>query len=105
MEEVRVRRASVLALGVWRWALFEHSHEGFYKHLDDWLRRYPDVLVEVATTRVSVTRYLESLIGAVQLVVIGTEDVRRVPQLVGPQGLPIFAHADCSVLIVRGKHQ
>jgi hypothetical protein len=26
-----------------------------------------------------------------------------VPQLVGPQGLPIFAHADCSVLIVRGE--
>jgi hypothetical protein len=48
-------------------------------------------------------RYLEGYLGAVQLIVIGTEDVRRVPQLVGPQGLPIFAHADCSVLVVWGQ--
>ena len=103
MEEARVRRARVLALGVWRWALFEDSHERFYRRLDDWSRRYPDVQVEVATTRMSVTRYLEGYIGAVQLVVIGAEDANWVPQLVGPQGLPIFAHADCSVLVVRGK--
>jgi nucleotide-binding universal stress UspA family protein len=105
MEEARVRRARVLALGVWRWALFGDSHERFYRRRDDWSRRYPDVQVEVATTRMSVTRYLEGYIGAVQLVVIGAEDANWVPQLVGPQGLPIFAHADCSVLIVRGKHQ
>ena len=102
MEEARVRRVAVLALGVWRWALFEHSHDEFYQRLDDWLRRYPDVQVEVATTRSSVTRYLESVIGTVQLVVIGSEDANRVVQLVGPHGLPILAHADCSVLVVRG---
>jgi nucleotide-binding universal stress UspA family protein len=101
MEEARVRRAHVLALGVWRWALFDHSHEGFYRRLDDWLRRYPDVQVEVATTRSSVTRYLQERIGTVQLVVIGSEDANWVTQLVGPHGLPIFRHADCSVLIVR----
>lgn len=104
MEEARVRRARVLALGVWRWALFENSHERFYRRLDDWLRRYPDVQVEVATTRLSVTRYLEGFIGAVQLVVIGSEDAHRVVQLVGPQGPPILAHADCSVLVVQGTH-
>jgi nucleotide-binding universal stress UspA family protein len=102
MEEARVRRVPVLALGVWRWALFEHSHDEFYQRLDDWLRRYPDVQVEVATTRSSVTRYLESVIGTVQLVVIGSEDAHRVVQLVGPHGLPILAHADCSVVVVRG---
>jgi nucleotide-binding universal stress UspA family protein len=104
MEEARVRRAPVLALGVWPWALFEHSHERFYRRLDDWLRRYPDVQVEVATTRLSATRYLESFIGAVQLAVIGSEDANRVVQLVGPQGPPILAHADCSVLVVHGTH-
>jgi hypothetical protein len=36
------------------------------------------------------------------LVVIGSEDADRVVQLVGPHGLPILAHADCSVLVVRG---
>jgi hypothetical protein len=106
MEEARARRAPLLALRVGSsWGHFEIGDERFYRHLNAWLRRYPDVRVEVATTRLSLARYLEGYLGAVQLIVIGTEDVRRVPQLVGPQGLPIFAHADCSVLVVRGKHQ
>jgi nucleotide-binding universal stress UspA family protein len=104
MEEARVRRAPVLALGVWRWALFEIGDEQFYRRLDHWLRRYPDVQVEVACTRLSATRYLEGRIGGVQLVVIGDRDVKRVAQLVGPHSLPILTHADCSVLVVRGKH-
>ena len=103
MEEARVRRAPVLALCVGRRALFGKSRERFYRRLDGWLRRYPDVQVEVATTRLSVTRYLQERIGAVQLVVIGSEDANWVTQLVGPHGLPIFRHADCSVLIVRGR--
>lgn len=101
MEEARVRRAPVLALGVWRWALFEIGYEGLYRRLDAWLRRYPDVAVEVAATRTSVTRYLEGQHGAVQLIVVGSEDAGRVAQLVGPHSLPILAHADCSVLVVR----
>jgi nucleotide-binding universal stress UspA family protein len=105
MEEARVRRAPVLALGVWRWALSEIGYEGLSRRLDGWLRRYPDVQVEVATTRSSVARYLESWIGALQLVVIGSEDAHQVAQLVGPHSLPIFAHADCSVLVVRGKDE
>jgi nucleotide-binding universal stress UspA family protein len=106
MEEARARRAPLLALRVGScWGHFEIGDERSYRHLNAWLRRYPDVRVEVATTRLSLARYLEGYLGAVQLIVIGTEDVRRVPQLVGPQGLPIFAHADCSVLVVRGKHQ
>jgi Universal stress protein family len=106
MEEARVRRAPVLALRVGHcWGHFEIGDERFYRRLDAWSRRYPDVEVEVAATRLSLARYLEGYLGAIQLIVIGTEDVHRVPQLVGPQGLPIFAHADCSALIVRGKRQ
>jgi nucleotide-binding universal stress UspA family protein len=101
MEEARVRRAPILALGVWRWALFEIGYEGLYRRLDQWLRRYPDVRVEVAATHTSAARYLEGRAGAVQLVVIGREDARQVAQLVGPHSLPILAHADCSVLVVR----
>jgi nucleotide-binding universal stress UspA family protein len=102
MEEARVRRAPVLALGVWRWALFDVGYEGFYRRLDDWLRRYPDVQVEAATTRTGAARYLDRCISSLQLVVIGSEDANRVAQLVGPHGPSIFAHANCSVLIVRG---
>lgn len=101
MEEARVRRAPILALGVWRWALFEIGYEGLYRRLDQWLRRYPDVRVEVAATRTSVARYLEGQIDAVQLVVIGREDAKHLAQLVGPHSLSILAHADCSVLVVR----
>jgi nucleotide-binding universal stress UspA family protein len=102
MEEARVRRAPVLALRAGScWGHFEISDKRFCQRVDAWLRRYPDVEVEIATTRLSLARYLEGYLGAVQLVVIGAEDVHRVPQLVGPRGLPIFAHADCSVLVVR----
>lgn len=105
MEEARVRRAPVLALGVWRWALFKIGDEKFYRRIDHSLRRYPDVEVEVASTRMSATRYLEGRIGKVQLAVIDGADANRVAQLVGARKLPIFSHADCSVLIVRGQHQ
>ena len=105
MEEARVRQAPVLALCAGRRAFFERSRDRFYRRLDGLLRRYPDVEVEVATTRLSVTRYLQECIGAVQLVVIGSGDAGRVTQLVGPHGLPILRHADCSVLIVRVQRQ
>jgi nucleotide-binding universal stress UspA family protein len=105
MEEARARRAPLLALRVGRWGLVEIGDEEFYRHLHGWLRRYPDVQVEVASTRLSLARYLETRIGAVQLVVVGGRDANRVAQLVGPHSLPIRTHADCSVLIVRGKRQ
>ncbi|MFZ0714822.1 universal stress protein [Mycobacterium sp.] len=105
IEEARVRQAPVLALCVGRRAFFESSRDSFYRRLDGLLRRYPDVEIEVATTRLSVTRYLQERVGTVQLVVIGSGDHRRVTQLVGPHGMPILRHADCSVLIVRGQQQ
>jgi nucleotide-binding universal stress UspA family protein len=105
MEEARMRQAPVLALCVGRRALFESSRDKFYRRLDGLLRRFPDVEVEVVTTRLGVTRYLQERIGAVQLIVIDSGDAGRVTQLVGPHGLPILRHADCSVLIVRGQQQ
>ena len=103
MEEARVRQAPVLAFCVGRRAFFESSRDRFYRRLDGLLRRYPDVEIEVATTRLSVTRYLQERIGAVQLVVIGSGDARRVTQLVGPHGLPILATPTAPCSIVRGQ--
>jgi nucleotide-binding universal stress UspA family protein len=106
MEEARVRRAPVLALRVGScWGHFDIGDECFRRRLGTWLRRYPDVQIEGVATRLSLARYLEGYLGAVQLVVIGTSDAHRVPQLVGPKGLPVFAHADCSVLVVRGERE
>ncbi len=101
MEEARMRKAPVLALCVGRQALFERSRDKFYRRLDGLLRRYPDVEVEIAATRLGMTRYLQERIGAVQLIVIGSGDAGRVTQLVGPHGMPILRHADCSVLVAR----
>lgn len=101
MEEARVRSAPVLAIGLRRWTRFEIGYAGLYRRLDGWLRRYPDVQVEVAATRMSLARYLEGYSDAIQLVVVGSENGEHVAQLVGPHGLPLVAHADCSVLIVR----
>jgi hypothetical protein len=101
MAEAQLRKARVLALTVRRWGLFEIDYEKTYKHLDHWLREYPDVHVEVAATPGHVARYLESYLGAVRLAVIGNEDAGQVAQLIGPRGVPILAHEDCSVLVVR----
>ena len=57
MEEARVRRAPVLALGTWPWPLFDIDYERFDRKLDHWLQRYPDVTVEVATTRMSAVAF------------------------------------------------
>ena len=105
MEEARVRHAPVLALGIWPWPLFDIDYERFYQHLDHWLQRYPDVKVEIATTRMSAIRYLEGFVGALQLVVLGTEDTNCVIELVGPRSLSLLAHADCSVLVARDAEQ
>ena len=105
MEEARIRQAPVLALGTWPWPLFDIDYERFDRQLDHWLRRYPDVKVEIATTRMSAIRYLEGFIGALQLVVIGSTDVHQVMDLVGPRTLSLLAHADCSVLVVRDPLQ
>lgn len=105
MEEARVRRAPVLALRVGCRARRKAGDERFYRRLDAWLRRYPDVEVEVATTRLRLARYLQGYIGAVQLVVIGGQYAGRATQLVGPHSLPILAHADCSVLVVRAPRR
>jgi nucleotide-binding universal stress UspA family protein len=104
IDQARVRRAPVLAVGVWGLARFEVGGERFYRRVDHWSRRHPDVQIEVATTHLSLARYLEGRIGGVQLVVISGRDANRVPQLIGPEGLPVFAHANCSVLVVRGEH-
>lgn len=101
MEEARLRRAPVLALASRPWPLFDSDDERFDQRLDHWLQRYPDVSVEIATTRMSAIRYLEGFVGALQLVVIGSEDGRQVMDLVGPHALSVLAHTNCSVLVAR----
>jgi nucleotide-binding universal stress UspA family protein len=101
LEEARARRAPVLVLGVFPWPLFDIDDERFYERLNDWLRRYPDVTCEFATTRLSAPWYLESFAGAIQLVVIGQGDADSIRRLVGPHHMSILPHANCSLLVAR----
>jgi nucleotide-binding universal stress UspA family protein len=102
MEEARLRHAPVLALGIRPWRRLDVDYEQFDRQLDHWLHSYPDVTVEIATTRMSAMRYLNGFIGALQLVVVNsTNNTNQVMNLVGPHTFSILAHANCSVLIAR----
>jgi nucleotide-binding universal stress UspA family protein len=101
MEEARIRHAPVLALGAWSRPLFHTDYERFDRQLHDWLQRYPDVTVEIATTRMSPIRYLQDFVGALQLVIISSDHATQVAKLIGPHSLSILVHADSSVLVAR----
>ena len=101
MEEARVRHAPLLALGTKSRRHLRIDHDEFNRQLHPWLQRYPDVTVEIATTRMNPARYLQGFIGALQLVVIGSNHATQVMELVGPHAMPILTHADCSVLVAR----
>lgn len=100
MDEARARRAPVLAVGA-RQRMFRTAGDPFFDRVDQLLRRYPDVHIEIARTHMGFARYLEGCIGSVQLAVIGDADTGRLAQLLGPHGVPVLTHADCSVLVVR----
>jgi nucleotide-binding universal stress UspA family protein len=101
MEEARLRRTPVLAIGL------ETENFGFtpYDELDRlveaWRQRYPDVHVHPATTQSGLVQYLNDDEEPIDLVVVGADEAERVVGLVGPHSHPIVRHPECSILIVR----
>ena len=65
------------------------------------MNRYPDVDVHPIATCAGMASFLETTDDAISLAVIGSADVDRVPNLIGPRSQPILAHAECSILVVR----
>jgi nucleotide-binding universal stress UspA family protein len=100
LEEARLRRAPVLALGVWRWNLGAMSYEELDRRLSDWLLRYPDVLVDMCITGTA-TEYLVTRNRAIQLLVTGSADANQLTRLVGPRGYALPTYPNCSILLVR----
>ena len=101
LEEARLRKAALVALGVWRWDFGAMPYEELDQRLNAWLPRYPDVQVSLCAAASGVVAYLADMEFQVDLVVIGDASGDQVASLVGPPTRPLLAHPDCSVLVVH----
>ena len=93
------RRSWCWERGSRTWVRFPTTN--FDRRAGDWMNRYPDVDVHPIATRTGMASFLETTDDAISLAVIGSADVDRVPNLIGPRSQPILAHAECSILVVR----
>jgi hypothetical protein len=67
---------------------------------DSWVRRYPDVHVEMVTPGIGPS-YQENHDSAIQLAVVGRADAEEITRLVVPNVHPILGYPDWSMLVVR----
>ncbi|HME77014.1 MAG TPA: hypothetical protein VKI00_15605 [Mycobacterium sp.] len=98
--EARLRKASMLAMGVWRWGFGEIPYRQLDHRLGRWVTQYPEVHVRPATARSGAAEFLSGTEEPVQLAVVGSSDADKVARMVGPI-TPHFGHMGCSVLVVR----
>jgi nucleotide-binding universal stress UspA family protein len=102
--EARLRKAPILAMGVWRWGFGEIPYRQLDHRLGRWVAQYPDVHVLPAAARHGAAEFLTSTQEPVQLAVVGSSDASKVARMVGPI-TPHFGHAGRSVLVVRAEHE
>jgi nucleotide-binding universal stress UspA family protein len=101
MDEARVRGEAILVLGARQPEMGQILYDERRRRAGDWMNRYPDVDVHPVPTRTGMASFLETTDDAISLAVIGSADVDRVPNLIGPRSQPILAHGECSILVVR----
>lgn len=70
------------------------------RRLNSWVRRYPDVPVEVVAAGTG-ARSSENRSNAIGLAVVGTADADEIAELATPNCHPILGYPNCSVLVVR----
>lgn len=102
VREAKLRQAPLLALGGRPEDLGDIPHDGFDRCVQEWRRRHPDVHVYPITTKADIARFLRENDERVQLAVISGADAGQLAKIVGPHGHPIFQHAECSALVIRG---
>jgi nucleotide-binding universal stress UspA family protein len=98
--EARLRKASILAMGVWRWGFGEIPYRQLDHRLGRWVTQYPEVHICPAAARSGAAEFLASTQEPVQLAVVGSSDADKVARMVGPI-TPHFGHTGRSVLVVR----
>ena len=101
MEEARLRKAPLLALGVRRWDFGSMSYDELDQRMESWRQSYPDVHVRLCEAPGGPVEYLDTRTDTVGLVVIGSVDAKLLGRLVGPRAHPILDHPSRSVLVVR----
>jgi nucleotide-binding universal stress UspA family protein len=101
LSEAQLRRAPVLAVGVWAEDLGETTYDDLDRRMEKWKLRYPDVHIQPVATRGSIGQFLaDHADDSVQLAVLGESDVDQIAYLVWPQSLANAQHGERSVLIV-----
>jgi nucleotide-binding universal stress UspA family protein len=98
--EALLRKAPVLAMGVWRWGFGEIPYRKLERRLGRWVTQYPEVHVRPAAARNGAADFLTSTQEPVQLAVVAKEYADKVARMVGPL-TPHFGRSGCSVLVVR----
>lgn len=101
MDEARLRRASVLGLGVSSWNLGSMSQDRLDQRMETWRQRYPDVHLQLCEAPGGAVEYLDTRNQPVALLVTGSINSRQLTRLVGPHNHPILDHPACSVLVIR----
>ena len=102
IDEARVRRAPVLALGVSQRDHRGVQYDDLERRVADWRNHNPDIHIHPVAVPTDVAGFLElhhEL--SVQLAVIGATDAAQVPAIVGPHREGHERHNRCSVLVVR----
>lgn len=97
LQEARLRRAPVLALGDGQVA---GSTEALKQQIRPWHERYPEVRVYPIANRADVAHFLKKHDEPVLLAVIGSTDADEVAQIVG-HGHSVLRHGATSALVVR----
>ncbi len=100
--EAKLRKAPLLVLGGRPEELTEHTDGEFERRVRAWQQINPEVRVYPITTRSAIAKFLSANDERVQLAVIGSDEADQLARLVGPSGHALFAHPQCSVLVVRG---
>jgi nucleotide-binding universal stress UspA family protein len=100
LDEARLRKTSVLVLGVRRWKLGAISEQELDRRLAHWQPGYPDVAVDKCITDTA-AEYLVTHNEPIQLLVTGSADANKLTALVGPHGHTLVSYPNCSVLMVR----
>ncbi len=98
--EARLRKAPILAMGVWPWGFGEIPYSQLDHRLGRWVAQYPDIHVLPSAARHGAADFLASTQEPVQLAVVGSSDAESVARMVGPIN-PHFGHIGRSVLVVR----
>lgn len=101
LDEARLRRAPVLAIGTRHSELGALSYDAVEGRVATWQERYPDLHIRAVSTGGSLPEFLVGYRKDVQLAVVGGEDADQLPLIIGPRERPLLPHAECPVMVVH----